>query len=79
VVDAEVALGRFVEEAAVTRGEKMAVVCAMTTNALTPLCSRMLIRPVNPSSLEWSHEIGNTMGVSNSTPKSYALSVRLMK
>ena len=33
-------------------GEKIALVCAMTTNALNPWCSTRLIRPVKPSSFE---------------------------
>ena len=51
-------------------GEKIALVCAITTNALNPSCSTRLTRPVKPSIFEWSQEIGNTIGVSNSTPKS---------
>ena len=51
-------------------GEKIALVCAITTKALKPPCSTRLTRPVKPSILEWSHDTGNTIGVSNSTPKS---------
>ena len=39
-------------------GEKIALVCAITTNALKPSCSTRLTRPVKPSIFEWSHEIG---------------------
>ena len=37
-------------------GEKIALVCAITTNALKPRCSTRLTRPVKPSILEWSHD-----------------------
>ena len=39
-------------------GEKIAFVCAMTTNALKPPCSTRLTLPVKPSIFEWSQEIG---------------------
>ena len=39
-------------------GEKIALVCAITTKALKPRCSTRLTRPVNPSIFEWSHETG---------------------
>ena len=51
-------------------GEKIALVWAMTTNALKPLCSTRLMRPVKPLMREWSQATGNAIGVSNRTPKS---------
>ena len=58
-------------------GEKIALVCPMTVKALKPPCSTRLMRPVKPSSFEWSQATGNAIGVSNSTPKSYAFVVCL--